>query len=64
MSQLVDTFVVGSILFWGAFGMSIEDGLRTMGTIYAFKVVLAVLDTPFIYLGVWLMERSLASEEP
>lgn len=64
ISQLVDTFVVGSILFWGAFGMSLGDGLRTMGTIYVFKLGLAALDTPFIYLGVFAIDRLLATEEP
>lgn len=62
ISQLVDTLVVGMILFWGVFGMSFADGMQTMGTIYAFKVVLAALDTPFIYLGVAVIERYLENE--
>jgi hypothetical protein len=62
VSQLVDTFVVGSILFWGAFGMSLADGLSVMATIYVFKIALAAIDTPFIYLGVHLIERYLENE--
>ncbi|MCB9672841.1 MAG: queuosine precursor transporter [Alphaproteobacteria bacterium] len=63
ISQLVDTFVVGSILFWGAFGMSFADGLSVMLTIYGFKLVLAALDTPFVYAGVYAMERLFARDD-
>ena len=59
ISQLVDTAIVGCILFYGAFGMSWGAGLEVMATIYAYKVILAILDTPFVYLGVYLLRHLL-----
>jgi len=59
ISQLVDTAVVGSILFYIGFGMDFRTGASIMVTIYLYKLVIAVLDTPFIYLGVLLTKRVL-----
>lgn len=59
ISQLVDTAVVNSILFYVGFGMPFWDGVTIMATIYVYKVALALLDTPLIYLGVWVIERLL-----
>lgn len=59
ISQLVDTAVVNSILFYVGFGMAFWDGVAIMATIYVYKVALAVLDTPLIYLGVWAIKRAL-----
>lgn len=61
VSQLVDTAIVNSILFYGGFGWSFWQGVEVMITIYAYKVVLAALDTPLIYLGVWLLRRFLGA---
>lgn len=52
VSQLIDTFIVNSFLFYGAFRMPFVQGLELMITIYAYKLVIALLDTPFCYLGV------------
>jgi len=50
VSQLVDTVLVVSILFWG------DLPLKTIGQIivagYLFKLVIAAVDTPFFYFGV------------
>lgn len=59
VSQLVDTLVVNSILFFIGFGMDLGTGFRIMATIYAYKFVLALMDTPFIYLAVFLIRRAL-----
>lgn len=59
ISQLVDTGIVNSILFFIGFGMDYSTGFKIMGTIYVYKLCLAVLDTPLIYAGVWLVKRSL-----
>lgn len=64
VSQLVDTGVVGCILFYGAFGMSWMEGLQTMGTIYVYKLILAALDTPLIYAGVAGIEWLLGEDRP
>jgi uncharacterized integral membrane protein (TIGR00697 family) len=62
VSQLVDTAIVNSILFYLGFGMEFWTGVKIMATIYLYKLVLAMLDTPLIYLGVFLLKRLLASE--
>lgn len=59
VSQLVDTAVVNSILFYIGFGMEFMVGLKIMVTIYLYKLVIAALDTPLIYAGVYLIKRSL-----
>ncbi len=62
VSQLVDTAIVNSILFYLGFGMEFWTGVQIMATIYVYKLVLAVLDTPLIYLGVYLLKRMLHSD--
>jgi len=62
VSQLVDTAVVNSILFFIGFGMDFATGFKIMATIYVYKLVLAALDTPLIYLGVYLLKKVLGDE--
>ena len=62
VSQLVDTAVVNSILFYIGFGMEFWGGFWIMVTIYLHKLVLAALDTPLIYLGVWVIHKLLGDE--
>lgn len=62
ISQLVDTLIVNSILFFIGFGMDFGTGFKIMGTIYLYKLVIAVSDTPFIYLGVYVIKRVLGDE--
>ena len=62
VSQLVDTIVVNSILFYLGFGWEFWQGVTVMATIYIHKVLLAVIDTPLIYLGVWLVRRALGQD--
>lgn len=64
VSQLVDTLVVNSILFFIGFGMDFATGFQIMATIYLYKLCLAVLDTPFIYLGVYVVRRIIGEAEP
>lgn len=59
VSQLVDTSIVNSILFYVGFGMDFWTGAQIMATIYVYKLVFAVIDTPFIYLGVYVVKRML-----
>ena len=59
VSQLVDTAVVNSILFYIGFGMEFMVGVKIMLTIYLYKLVIAAIDTPFIYLGVYVVKRAL-----
>jgi len=34
-----------------------------MVTIYVYKLIIAALDTPLVYLGVWAVKRSLAKPD-
>jgi len=54
-SQLVDTVLFILIAFYGIYNLS--DCLRLIGGQYLFKFVFAILDTPFVYLGVWWANR-------
>jgi uncharacterized integral membrane protein (TIGR00697 family) len=63
VSQLVDTAVVNSILFYVGFGWEFWQGVTVMATIYLHKVLLAALDTPLIYLGVYLIRRTVEGEQ-
>jgi queuosine precursor transporter len=59
VSQAVDTAIVNSILFYLGFGWELWQGVEVMLTIYFYKLMIAALDTPLIYLGVWLLRRIL-----
>jgi queuosine precursor transporter len=59
ISQLVDTAVVNSILFYIGFGMDFWVGVKIMATIYVYKMIIAALDTPLIYLGVYTVKELL-----
>ena len=59
VSQLVDTAIVNSILFFIGFKMDLRTGVGIMATIYAYKVAIAALDTPLVYAGVWGIKRLL-----
>jgi uncharacterized integral membrane protein (TIGR00697 family) len=63
ISQLVDTAIVNSILFFIGFKWGFTQAVEVMATIYVYKLVLAALDTPFIYLGVYLVKRALGIEK-
>ena len=57
----MDTFIVNSFLFYGAFGWDFRQGIEVMAVIYLFKVGIAAADTPFCYLGIWTVRRFLKS---
>lgn len=64
VSQLLDTFIVNSFLFYGAFGWDFWQGVRVMAVIYLFKLAIAAADTPLCYLGVHLLRRFLERRGP
>ena len=57
ISQLVDTFIVNSILFYWGFGWEFWQGISVMFTIYCYKLMLAIIDTPLIYLSVAMIKK-------
>jgi uncharacterized PurR-regulated membrane protein YhhQ (DUF165 family) len=64
VSQLVDTAIVNSILFYLGFGMEFWLGVTIMATIYLHKLLIAALDTPLIYVGVYLIEQFIGEDRP
>ena len=54
-SQLIDTVLVVTILFAGQIGA--KELLALIGGSYLFKLLIALFDTPFFYLGVRICRR-------
>ncbi len=65
-SQLIDTMLILSILYWysglGPDVDSVGKLLALMLSSYAFKVAFALLDTPLFYLGVYLLKDRIGHE--
>jgi uncharacterized integral membrane protein (TIGR00697 family) len=63
VSQLVDTIIVNSIFL--GIGLGLDWGLvvKIIIASYLFKLIIAALDTPLIYLGVWLLRRYLGMDK-
>ncbi|HIG44570.1 MAG: queuosine precursor transporter [bacterium] len=62
ISQGVDSFMVIGVTFGAAFlagSMSSAVMLTLIGSNYLFKLTIALLDTPFIYLGVYSLKSYL-----
>ncbi|WP_316898660.1 queuosine precursor transporter [Pseudodesulfovibrio indicus] len=59
ISQLLDSVIFCVIAFWGVFPM--EVFLEILLSTYLIKVVVAALDTPFIYLAKRLFNRDEAA---
>lgn len=60
-SQLVDTVVVTTVLFWGTSPPFMNGAVMGWSEIlpiirdgFIFKAIVALVDTPLLYLGVWL----------
>ncbi len=63
ISQLIDTFVVLGIAFWVPGKMTTANFLNASLTGYTFKLILAIVLTPLIYLGHNMIEKYLGDEE-
>ncbi len=55
VSQLIDTALFTTIAFYGLLPPS--DLLNMIFSMYLFKVLVAALDTPFVYLGVSMIKK-------
>lgn len=60
VSQLIDSLVFTSIAFWGVFPNAVL--LEIFITTYLLKWIVAVLDTPFVYLARMLYDRKRVPE--
>ncbi len=56
-SQLFDTVIVNSIFLGLGLGLDWALVAKIIAASYLFKIIMAALDTPFIYLGVALVRR-------
>lgn len=63
VSQLIDSFIVTGIAFWLTGKITTSQYLNMSFTGYTFKLMLAIVLTPLIYLGHYLIEKYL-HEEP
>jgi uncharacterized integral membrane protein (TIGR00697 family) len=63
ISQLIDTFVVLGIAFWLPGKMTTAVFLNAALTGYTFKLVIAIVLTPLIYVGHNMIEKYLGDEE-
>lgn len=62
ISQLVDTIVVNSIFLGFGLGLPWDIVGKIIVAAYVFKVLMAALDTPFIYLGVAMLRRYIGAD--
>jgi uncharacterized integral membrane protein (TIGR00697 family) len=67
ISQLVDTLTVNMIFLYGnptVFTGTLGDLMGIILGIYLIKVVIAALDTPLCYLGVWAVRHATGIDGP
>mgnify|MGYP003148920405 FL=1 len=62
ISQLIDTFIVLGIAFWLTGKMSASEYVNAALTGYTFKLIIAIVLTPLIYLGRYLVNNYLGKE--
>ncbi|HIF41198.1 MAG TPA: VUT family protein [Planctomycetes bacterium] len=62
ISQLVDTAIVNGIFLHFGLGLNRADVISIIVAVYLCKVALAIVDTPLIYAGRWVVERVLGLE--
>ena len=59
VSQLLDTMIVNGIFLNFYWGLPAGTIVEIIITVYVFKLGMALLDTPFIYLGVFALKKFL-----
>jgi len=62
VSQLIDTFIVLGIAFWLTGKMNTTEYVNAALTGYTFKLIIAIVLTPLIYLGRYLVNNYLGKE--
>lgn len=62
ISQLVDTIIVNGIFLKWGLDMQTDEIVAIIGAVYVCKVMLAVVDTPLLYLGRALLRRYFGLE--
>ena len=62
ISQLFDSFIVLGIAFWMTGKMTNEVYILSAFTGYFVKLIIAILLTPLIYLGQYIIEKYIHNE--
>jgi uncharacterized integral membrane protein (TIGR00697 family) len=63
ISQLIDSFVIIAIAFWLPGKVKTGEFLTVAASNYSYKFLIAVVLTPFVYMGHSLIDRFLGHEE-
>ena len=63
VSQFIDSFVIIAIAFWLPGKINTQDFITVASTNYSYKLLIAVLLTPLIYLGHNVIDRFLGEDE-
>ncbi len=58
VSQLIDTVIVNSIFLYIGLGLGLNIIFQIIVTTYVFKIIIALLDTPIVYLVVNLLKKN------
>lgn len=58
VSQLIDTIIVNSIFLYIGLGLSFNIIFQIIVTTYVFKIIIALIDTPIVYLVVNLLKKN------
>ena len=61
ISQVIDSVIFCFIAFWGVFPTNIF--LSILITTYLFKFIVAICDTPFVYIAKWLWKQKKIPNE-
>jgi hypothetical protein len=62
ISQLFDSFIVLGIAFWLPGKINFDTFISSALTGYTFKLIIAIVLTPLIYLGHYAIKKYLADE--
>ncbi len=63
VSQFIDSFVITFIAFWIPEKLNFTEFINLATTNYSYKLIIAILLTPLIYLGHNIIESFLGEEE-
>ncbi len=58
VSQLIDSLIFTTIAFWGI--LPKNEFIQILITTYVLKLIVAAIDTPFLYLATFIHNRTLA----
>ena len=62
-SQLLDTFIMDGIVLYFGLGMELKTCFVIGLCVYVYKVIFALLDTPFVYLFTRFLKNKLGDSE-